>query len=241
MVNSGASVPPEVPLPSAIDHEMNFSTHRNSERADRQLPGHDRPRCCRSPRPACAARSSRRCRPTRPPIAGHHIQCTGSFSNASSIAVDDAGDADADQPDHRAEQRRSTAAPARRAAATCGMANAGAAADQREAHAGGGGRRQRHRESASAGAVSNSSSSTASSTADTGAAEGRGHAGRRAGGEQRLALVAGDCSSCPSNEPSAPPVAMIGPSAPNGPPVPIAIAADSGLRKVMRGGMFGSR
>ncbi len=44
-------------------------------------------------------------------------------------------------------------------------------------------------------------------------------------------------SSCPSSEPSAPPVAMIGPSAPNGPPVPIAIAAESGLRNVMRGGM----
>ena len=31
---------------------------------------------------------------------------------------------------------------------------------------------------------------------------------------------------------------MIGPSAPNGPPVPIATADDSGLRKVMRGGIF---
>ena len=45
------------------------------------------------------------------------------------------------------------------------------------------------------------------------------------------------CTSWPTSEPSAPPVAMIGPSAPNGPPVPIAIAADSGLRNVMRIGM----
>jgi hypothetical protein len=39
----------------------------------------------------------------------------------------------------------------------------------------------------------------------------------------------------PSREPMAPPVTMIGPSAPNGPPVPIAIAADSGLAKAVRG------
>ena len=32
------------------------------------------------------------------------------------------------------------------------------------------------------------------------------------------------------SEPMAPPVMMIGPSAPNGPPVPIEIADDSGLR-----------
>ena len=41
----------------------------------------------------------------------------------------------------------------------------------------------------------------------------------------------------PTSEPSAPPVAMIGPSAPNGPPVPMATAAESGFRNVMRGGM----
>ena len=36
---------------------------------------------------------------------------------------------------------------------------------------------------------------------------------------------------CPRVEPKAPPVAIIGPSAPNGPPVPIAIADDTGFRK----------
>ena len=39
------------------------------------------------------------------------------------------------------------------------------------------------------------------------------------------------------SEPSAPPVAMIGPSAPNGPPVPIAMADESGLKTVTRGEM----
>ena len=36
---------------------------------------------------------------------------------------------------------------------------------------------------------------------------------------------------CPSVEPNAPPVAMMGPSAPNGPPVPMAIAEEIGLRE----------
>ncbi len=36
-------------------------------------------------------------------------------------------------------------------------------------------------------------------------------------------------------EPNAPPVMMIGPSAPNGPPDPIEMAADSGLRTARRG------
>ena len=41
--------------------------------------------------------------------------------------------------------------------------------------------------------------------------------------------------NCPTREPNAPPVAMIGPSAPNGPPVPIAIADDTGLSTVRLG------
>ena len=41
----------------------------------------------------------------------------------------------------------------------------------------------------------------------------------------------------PTREPSDPPVTMIGPSAPNGPPVPMATAADSGLATAVRGAM----
>ncbi len=37
------------------------------------------------------------------------------------------------------------------------------------------------------------------------------------------------------SEPSAPPVTMIGPSAPNGPAVPMLIAADNGLATAVRG------
>ena len=38
IVNNGASVPPEVPLPSAIDHEMNFITHRNASAPTARCP-----------------------------------------------------------------------------------------------------------------------------------------------------------------------------------------------------------
>jgi 6-phosphogluconate dehydrogenase len=41
--------------------------------------------------------------------------------------------------------------------------------------------------------------------------------------------------SCPTSDPIAPPVTMIGPSAPNGPPVPMAMAADSGFATAVRG------
>lgn len=44
-------------------------------------------------------------------------------------------------------------------------------------------------------------------------------------------------ANCPTSEPSAPPVAMMGPSAPNGPPVPIATTADSGFMNRTRAGM----
>ena len=41
--------------------------------------------------------------------------------------------------------------------------------------------------------------------------------------------------NCPRVEPNAPPVAIIGPSAPNGPPVPIEIADEIGFKKTMEG------
>src|SRR6185312_2905503 len=40
---------------------------------------------------------------------------------------------------------------------------------------------------------------------------------------------------CPIVDPSAPPVAIIGPSAPKGPPVPIAMAEEIGFKKVIEG------
>ena len=60
-------------------------------------------------------------------------------------------------------------------------------------------------------------------------AERRRHAAGGAGHQQGLALAAVRWKTCAISEPNAPPVMMIGPSAPNGPPVPIEMADDSGL------------
>jgi hypothetical protein len=87
------------------------------------------------------------------------------------------------------------------------------------------------------GRNSNSNSSTASSTADTGEPNVAAMPAAAPAASSVLRSAAVVLITCPTSDPSAPPVAMIGPSAPNGPPVPIAIAALSGLRKVMRGGM----
>ena len=43
--------------------------------------------------------------------------------------------------------------------------------------------------------------------------------------------------NCAKIDPKAPPVMMIGPSAPNGPPEPMEIAAESGFRMANRGRM----
>ena len=54
-----------------------------------------------------------------------------------------------------------------------------------------------------------------------------------------IIFLSGDvmCITCPVTEPNAPPVAIIGPSAPNGPPVPMEMAAEMGFNNVIRGGM----
>ena len=87
------------------------------------------------------------------------------------------------------------------------------------------------------GRYSNNSSSMARRVADTGLAKIAAipAAAPAASNVLRSAAVVG--RSCPRTEPSAPPVAMIGPSAPKGPPVPMAMAADTGLSTVMRAGM----
>ena len=73
------------------------------------------------------------------------------------------------------------------------------------------------------GRNSNSSSSIASSTADTGLPNVAAMPAAAPAASSVLRSAAVVRMTCPISEPSAPPVAMIGPSAPNGPPVPIAI------------------
>jgi hypothetical protein len=80
-------------------------------------------------------------------------------------------------------------------------------------------------------------SSTASSTADTGVPKVAAIPAAAPAASSVLRSSAVMRSTWPTSEPSAPPVAMIGPSAPNGPPVPMATAAESGFRNITRGGM----
>ena len=77
-------VPPEVPLPSAIDHDGNFIAHRNASAPSARWP----PRMSTmlsQPTPMVFGANQPTMPTASPPIAGHHIQWIGSFSNASSM------------------------------------------------------------------------------------------------------------------------------------------------------------
>ena len=82
---------------------------------------------------------------------------------------------------------------------------------------------------------SNSSSSTASSTAAIGEANVADIPAAAPATSSVLRSTLVRWKNCAIIEPNAPPVMMIGPSAPNGPPVPIEIADESGLRIASRG------
>jgi hypothetical protein len=84
---------------------------------------------------------------------------------------------------------------------------------------------------------SKSSSSIASSTADTGEPKVAAMPAAAPAASSVLRSVGLVCSTCPSTDPKEAPDAMMGPSAPKGPPVPIEMAAESGLRTVMRTGI----
>ncbi len=84
---------------------------------------------------------------------------------------------------------------------------------------------------------SKSSSSIASRTADTGLPNVAAMPATAPAASSVLRSSAVTGTIWPTSEPSAPPVAMIGPSAPKGPPVPMAIAAESGFRTISRAGM----
>src|SRR3954454_10196785 len=77
---------------------------------------------------------------------------------------------------------------------------------------------------------SNSSSSTASITDATGAAKVADMPAAAPDTSSVLRSVLVRWKNCATSDPNAPPVMMIGPSAPNGPPDPIEIAEDNGLR-----------
>ena len=79
------------------------------------------------------------------------------------------------------------------------------------------------------GRHSNSSSSTASRTAAIGVPKIPVMPAAAPATSSVFRSAALKWKNCANSEPMAPPVMMIGPSAPNGPPVPIEIAEDRGL------------
>src|SRR4029077_15356523 len=76
---------------------------------------------------------------------------------------------------------------------------------------------------------SNSSSSTASNTAAIGVTKMAAMPARGPATSSVLRSAEERWKSWATSEPTAPPVMMIGPSAPNGPPVPMEIAEETGL------------
>ena len=84
---------------------------------------------------------------------------------------------------------------------------------------------------------SNSNSSTASSTDATGAANVAAMPPAAPATSSVLRSLLVSLNNCAIIEPNAPPVMMIGPSAPNGPPVPIESAEDNGFSSATFGSM----
>src|SRR5262245_56601399 len=82
---------------------------------------------------------------------------------------------------------------------------------------------------------SNSNSSTASTTEASGAPNTPAIPAAAPQASRILRSDGETLMTCPTSDPRAPPVTMIGPSAPNGPPVPIATAADDGFATAARG------
>ena len=85
------------------------------------------------------------------------------------------------------------------------------------------------------GLHSNSRSSTARRIAATGVAKVADMPAAAPATSRVVRSASVTCIHCPISDPTAPPVMMIGPSAPNGPPEPIAIAAETGFRSAIFG------
>src|ERR1700722_13654896 len=155
---------------------------------------------------------------TRPPRAGHHIQWIGSLPNRSSVLYNAADKPEANAPLNRPAMTHETRDSASGAAVSSG--NSGpvpknaARAKPATAQAKATGRKLRGRHS-------NSNNSTASSTAATGVPNPAVIPAAAPATSSVLRSAEVTFTHWAISEPSAPPVMMIGPSAPNGPPLPI--------------------
>ncbi|OIQ80355.1 hypothetical protein GALL_378990 [mine drainage metagenome] len=169
------------------------------------------------------------------PIAGHHIQCSGSRSKASSTAYTARVIATAATPTTAPSGTQASKAP------TPGQASGGIGKNGVKPSSAARTTAAPTLATSTGSSVSalnsNSSSSMASSTAANGVPNVAVMPAAAPAASSALRSSAVTRTRWPSSEPSAPPVAMIGPSAPNGPPVPIDTAADSGLSHSTRAPM----
>ena len=187
--------------------------------------------CCRIRRPACAAQNSR---PRRPPpprspattsseSAAVQTQSSTAYTirvtpRAATPMIAPSNDVERQRRQLRRVRNRASAKTGSRPSKTTRMPAAARCASATGI--------------IDRGRNSNSSSSIANSTADTGLPNVAAMPAAAPAASSVLRSLGVVCRICPMSDPNAPPVAMIGPSAPNGPPVPIEIAAESGLRNV---------
>ena len=167
-------------------------------------------------------------------MAGHHIQCTGSLPKRSSKPYIMRLSADAARPMSapRSAARTAKRTPPGMASAESGKSGPAPSQMTRStaavtlAKATGTSERGRH---------SKSSNSTASNTAAKGAAKVADMPAAAPATSSVVRSASVSLTHCASSDPKAPPVMMIGPSAPKGPPDPMAMAAEIGLSTATRG------
>ena len=166
-----------------------------------------------------------------PPIAGHHIQCTVQMLEHIFKAVHHAA--------HRRCTQRPTTAPSSNAPSatrdTRGNGNCGHG-EQRPAPEPDNAQRGRVTLAIATGTRlrglhSKSSNSTAIRIAATGVANVADMPAAAPATSSVVRSASVRCIHCATSDPTAPPVIMIGPSAPKGPPDPIAIAAEIGFKQ----------
>src|SRR5579875_99852 len=234
-ISRGARTPAEVPDPSDTDHmvaltmtSLAMALNARFPRSKASIVSYPTPRACGENTPPIPI--------TSPPMTGHHIQWSGNFLNVSSAA-------------YTAYVRAVDAPPAMTPTKTAAMI-----VPTSGTGVGGMGKRGLVEKSnprnkvavalATATGIrllgfhSKRRSSTASRTALTGLLNVAAIPPAAPATSNVLRSIEESFRNCENTDPNAPPVMIIGPSAPKGPPEPIAIAVDSGFSIVTFGSIL---
>ena len=235
IISSGASTPPDVPDPSENAHISDFANSIPAIRAMRRISRAAARRYCRTPRPAPRGKNSPPTPIPMPPIAGHHIQCTGSRSNMSSnpyiirlmpaAARPTTAPAASAQPQtHPVDSTRMPGIGKQRPSPK----QIPPAQPRRHA-------RNRHRNQAPRPQFKQQQLHRQQNRTPPAPQMSPTCPPPRPPPDSVVRSASVRWIHCATSEPNAPPVIMIGPSAPNGPPEPIAIAAEIGFSTAIFG------